>query len=151
MTTPSVVHHTFTLEHDYPLPTVEVYEAWANPRIKVRWFAGNPDDYTMDFRPGGVEQNRGVHDGKRITWESLYRSITPGQRLVYTSTLSEDDVVRSASLTTIEFFPEGKSTRLVLTEAGAYLDGWEQPVWREEGTQDQLEKLARYLTELAPA
>jgi hypothetical protein len=33
-------------------------------------------------------------------------------------------------------------TRLVLTEQGAYLDGREQPAWREQGTADHLEALA---------
>ena len=36
-------------------------------------------------------------------------------------------------------------TRLVLTEQGAYLDGREEPAWREHGTADQLEALAAEL------
>jgi uncharacterized protein YndB with AHSA1/START domain len=149
MTTRRIVHNSFTLDREYPLPPADVFEAWANPRIKVRWFAGNPDNYTMDFRPGGLEQNSAVHDGKLIMWESLYREIVPGQRIAYTSVLSEDDTVATLSLTTIEFIPEGKGTRLILTEAGAYLDGREQPAWREEGTTSQLDKLGHQLAEMA--
>ena len=50
----------------------------------------------------------------------------------------------------MEFAPGGDGgTRLVLTEQGAYLDGREQPAWREQGTADQLEALAGQLkTEL---
>jgi hypothetical protein len=40
---------------------------------------------------------------------------------------------------------EDGGTRLVLTEQGAYLDGHEQPAWREQGTSDQLEALAAQL------
>jgi uncharacterized protein YndB with AHSA1/START domain len=40
---------------------------------------------------------------------------------------------------------EDGGTRLVLTEQGAYLDGQEQPAWREHGTADQLEALAAQL------
>ncbi|HEX3678092.1 MAG TPA: SRPBCC family protein [Galbitalea sp.] len=150
MSTHSVVHNRFTLEREYPLPGAEVFEAWANPRIKARWFAGNSDNYTMDFRPGGLEQNRVVlPDGKRITWESLYREIVPDHRIVYTSVLSEGDTVATVSLTTVEFIHQGKTTRLVLNEAGAYLDGHEQPEWREEGTTSQLEALERHLNDLA--
>ncbi|HEY1831863.1 MAG TPA: SRPBCC domain-containing protein [Acidimicrobiales bacterium] len=150
MTTRSVVHNSFTLEREYPLPPVEVFEAWANPRIKVRWFADNAVGYTMDFRPGGLEQNDAtLPDGKRITWESLYREIVPDHRIVYTSVLSEDGTVATLTLTTVEFVPEGTSTRLVLTEAGAYLDGREQPAWREEGTAGWLDKLGQHLTEKA--
>ena len=42
----------------------------------------------------------------------------------------------------MEFTPGADGgTRLVLTEQGAYLDGREQPAWREHGTADQLEAL----------
>ena len=97
----------------------------AAPEIKVRWFAGNPADYELDFRPGGIERNRAVLDGKRITWEALYREIIPDERIVYTGVLSEDETVATLSLTTVEFAAEGNGTKLVLVEAGAFLDGRE--------------------------
>ena len=42
---------------------------------------------------------------------------------------------------------EDGGTRLVLTEQGAYLDGREEPAWREQGTASQLEALAAELKE----
>jgi hypothetical protein len=46
----------------------------------------------------------------------------------------------------VEFAPGADGgTRLVLTEQGAFLDGHEQPAWREHGTADQLEALAAQL------
>src|SRR5690242_10242932 len=36
-------------------------------------------------------------------------------------------------------------TQLVLTEQGAFLDGKEEPAWRENGTADQLKALATVL------
>ena len=52
----------------------------------------------------------------------------------------------TVSLTTVEFTPaEDGGTRLFLTEQGAYLDGQEQPAWREQGTADQLDALAAEL------
>jgi uncharacterized protein YndB with AHSA1/START domain len=143
----SIVHNTFTLERIYPVPRSEVFRAWADPQIKVRWFVGNPADYEMDFRPGGIERNRVVHDGKQITWESLYREIVIEERIVYTSVLAEDRKVATVSLATVELVPEVDGTRLVLVEAGAYLDGQEQPAWRERGTGDWLDTLGRYLAE----
>jgi uncharacterized protein YndB with AHSA1/START domain len=137
----TVTHATFTLERTYPFSPSEVFAAWADPKVKVRWFAGNAEGYEMDFRVGGIERNSGSHDGKRITWESLYREIVSGERIVYTSVLSEDDTVATVSLATIEFVPEGDGTRVVLVEAGAYLDGREQPAWREEGTGSWLDAL----------
>jgi uncharacterized protein YndB with AHSA1/START domain len=147
----NIVHSTFTLERVYPVPVSQVFRAWADPQIKVRWFAGNPADYELDFRPGGIERNGVVHDGKKITWESLYREIIANERIVYTSVLSEDGTVATASLTTVEFVADVGGTKLVLVEAGAYLDGREQPAWREEGTGEWLDALGRHLKEEPPS
>jgi uncharacterized protein YndB with AHSA1/START domain len=146
----SVTHATFTLERTYPVRPDRVFNAWANAQVKARWFAGNPEDYELDFRPGGIERNRATHEGQQITWESLYREIVTNERIVYTSTLAENDAVATVSLTTVEFVPEGERTRLVLVEAGAYLDGHEQPAWREQGTSDWLDALGKELTGPAP-
>jgi uncharacterized protein YndB with AHSA1/START domain len=81
-----------------------------------------------------------------MTFETFYRDIVPGERIVYTSTLSTETDLWTVSLTTVEFAPGADgSTRLVLTEQGAFLDGHEQPAWREHGTADQLEALATQL------
>jgi uncharacterized protein YndB with AHSA1/START domain len=145
MTDHTVTHATFTLERTYPAPPSRVFEAWATPEVKRRWFAGGDPDYELDFRPGGIERNAGVHDGKRMTWESLYREIVPSERIVYTSVLAEDGEVMTVSLTTVELEASPEGTRLVLVEAGAYLDGREQPAWREDGTGDWLDALGRDL------
>lgn len=46
---------------------------------------------------------------------------------------------------TAEFVATQSGTRPTLTEHGAYLDGHEQPTWREQGTSDQLAALANEL------
>ncbi len=142
----SVSHATFALERTYPVPPERVFDAWADPAVKVRWFAGSPDGYELDFRPGGIERNANLHDGQRITWESLYREIVVPKHIVYTSVLAADGVVATVSLTTVELSAEGEGARLVLVEAGAYLDGHELPEWREQGTGDWLDALVRYLS-----
>jgi hypothetical protein len=65
----------------------------------------------------------------------------PSARIVYSSTLSVGDKVATVSLTTVEISPAGGGSRLVLTEQGTYLDGLEDPRWREHGTSDQLDAL----------
>jgi uncharacterized protein YndB with AHSA1/START domain len=114
--------------------------------IERAWFAGSSDDYELDFRQGGIETNSAVHGGTRITWESLYREILTDERIVYTSVLAEDGHTATVSLTTVEFELDGEGTRLVLTEAGAYLDGRELPEWREEGTGKWLDALGEHFT-----
>jgi len=143
-----VTHATFTLERSYPAPPARVFAAWADPAAKARWFAPGPGaGHQLDFRVGGREVvTGGPEGGPLMTFETLYRDIVPEQRIVYTSTLSAGADLMTVSLTTVEFTPgEGGGTRLVLTEQGAFLDGQEQPAWREQGTSDQLEALAAEL------
>jgi uncharacterized protein YndB with AHSA1/START domain len=143
-----ITHATFSLERSYPAPPAQVFAAWADPAAKARWFAGGPDSgHQLDFRVGGQEVARGGPDGGPVmTFESLYRDIVPGERIVYTSTLSAGDDVMTVSVTTVEFSPAEGGTRLVLTEQGAFLDGREEPAWREHGTAAQLDALAALLT-----
>jgi len=143
-----VTHATFTLERSYPAPPARVFAAWADPAAKARWFTPGPGSgHELDFRVGGREvATGGPEGGPLMTFETLYRDIVPEQRIVYTSTLSAGADLMTVSLTTVEFTPgEGGGTRLVLTEQGAFLDGQEQPAWREQGTADQLEALAAEL------
>jgi uncharacterized protein YndB with AHSA1/START domain len=81
-----------------------------------------------------------------MTFESIYRDIVPQERIVYTSTMSTGDDVMTVSLTTVEFRPADGGTRLVLTEQGTFLDGREEPAWREHGTAEQLDALGAQLT-----
>ncbi len=142
-----VTHATFSLERSYPVPPARVFAAWAEPAAKARWFAPGPDSrHQLDFRVGGSEvAHGGPEDGPVMTFESLYRDIVPGERIVYTSTLSADGDVMAVSVTTVEFSTAEGGTRLVLTEQDACLDGREEPVWREHGTAAQLDVLAAEL------
>jgi uncharacterized protein YndB with AHSA1/START domain len=141
MTNHAVTHATFTVERTYPVPPAKVFSAWAEPESKRRWFAGAAADHQLDFRVGGEEVNHGQHNGAWLTFESLYRDIVPDERIVYTSVLSQDGRPAAVSLTTVELHAAGGSTRLVLTEQGAFLDDLEQPAWREQGTGDWLDAL----------
>ncbi|GAA3452528.1 hypothetical protein [Dactylosporangium matsuzakiense] len=54
-------------------------------------------------------------------------------------------VVATISLTTVEFRPTVLGTALRLTEQAVYLDEHERPEWREHGTAEWLDALAREL------
>jgi uncharacterized protein YndB with AHSA1/START domain len=142
----SVIHATFSVERTYGASRARVFAAWADPAAKARWFAGPDSDHQLDFRVGGREVNHGRVEDARLTFESVYQVIVPGERIVYTSTLSADDVVSTISLTTVELSPADGGTRLVLTEQGTFLDGLEDPKWREQGTHDWLDALGTELT-----
>jgi uncharacterized protein YndB with AHSA1/START domain len=150
MTDRSIAHATFTLERAYPVPPAVVFAAWAEPAKKASWFATPANDHQLDFRVGGVETNRGATpNGQAVSFISRYHDIVPGERIAYSSTLLFGDELSTVSQTTVEFVADGAGTRLRLVEQGAYLDGHEQPSWREQGTGDQLDALGRELSKIA--
>jgi uncharacterized protein YndB with AHSA1/START domain len=142
----TVTHATFTLERVYPAPPQRVFAAWSDPTAKARWFAGGNADHELDFRVGGREIARGTHDNQVMTFESHYQDIVPDERIVFASSLHQGTALATVSVTTVELRPDADGTRLLLTEYGAFLDGHEEPAWREQGTADQLAALAKELS-----
>ena len=150
MTKRSATHATFTLERVYPAAPARVFNAFADPKAKRKWFAGPPDwdqgKVEMDFRVGGRETNEGgPKGGPWSTFVAIYHDIVPNERILYTYEMTLDGKRISVSVATIEFRPEGNGTRLVLTEQGAYLDGWDKPDQREAGTRGLLDALGASL------
>ena len=146
MSTRSVIHSTFRLERTYGAPPARVFTAWSDRTAKARWFGAPDGEYELDFRVGGRELNVARLADRVMTFESWYRDIVADERIVYTSTLSADATLATVSLTTVEFSATGEGeTRLVLTEQGTFLDGHEQPEWREHGTGDWLNALGDHL------
>jgi uncharacterized protein YndB with AHSA1/START domain len=141
MTDRSVITSTFTLERDYPVPPATAFAAWADPATKREWFAPTADHYELDFRIGGREANR----SEALTFTSTYHDIVPDERIVYSSALANNDRPVTVSLTTVQFFPNGEATRLLLIEQDSFLDGHEEPAWREQGTANWLDALAAAL------
>jgi uncharacterized protein YndB with AHSA1/START domain len=143
MTDRTVIHDTFTIERDYPVPLNHTWSAWADPAIKGRWFASAAgQEHELDFRAGGLEITRGTApDGTAMVFESTYRDIVAPQRIVYTSTLSGDDELLTVSLTTVLFTAAGDATHLTLVEQATFLDGHEKPEWRSHGTGAWLDAL----------
>lgn len=133
---------TFTLERTYPAPPAQVFAAWSDPKAKARWFVTAGGEHELDFRVGGVETTSGgLEGGPRMTFESRYSDIVEDERIVYSSTLSADGTVATVSITTVELSADGEGTRLVLVEQATFLDGREEPSWREQGTGDWLDAL----------
>lgn len=139
----AVTHATFTLERTYPVDTDRVFAAWSEPAAKARWFAGPDARHQLDFTVGGREVTRAQHEGADMVFDTTYRDIVPNERIVYTSTLASDGHLSTVSLTTVELRAVDGGTTLTLTEQGTYLDGLEQPSWREAGTGQQLDSLGR--------
>jgi uncharacterized protein YndB with AHSA1/START domain len=147
MTRRSAAHETFVIQRSYDASVAQVFEAWAEPELKARWFAGSVEalgaGYDLDFRVGGREVNRGGPPGGPVyTYESRFHDIVPERRIVYTYEMYADQARISVSVATVEFRSVGATTHLVLTEQGVFLDNRDTAAQREEGTRSLLESLA---------
>ena len=146
----SVTHATFTIERTYDASPTRVFRAFADPTIKKRWFAGpegwEEEQSEMDFRVGGRETSRGGPKGGPVhIFESRYQDIVPNERIIFAYDMHVDDKRISVSLATVELEPKGAGTRLVFTEQGAFLDGYDDAGSREHGTRELLDALGTVL------
>jgi uncharacterized protein YndB with AHSA1/START domain len=142
----SVEHATFVVERRYEASPERAFAAWADQEAKARWFVDSDANLELDFRVGGRESSRGTApDGSTYTYEAIYQDIVPAQRIVYTYDMLLDGIRISVSVATAEFKPERDGTRLVFTEQGAFLDGYEMPGRREQGMGSLLDSLGQWL------
>lgn len=151
MTERSVTHAIFTLERTYPHAVTRVFDAFATKAGKDRWFAHpsagwTPLETAFDFREGGEERAMGRWgDGTVSDFQARYLDILPGERIVYVYEMRINGTKISASLATLEFKAAEGGTRLVLTEQGAFLDGYDDAGSRERGTIELMEAMGRSL------
>ena len=142
----SVEHATFVVERTYEASPERAFAAWADQEAKARWFVDSDAYLELDFRVGGRESSRGTApDGNAYTYEAIYQDIVPAQRIVSTYEMLVDGIRISVSLATAEFEPERDGTRLIFTEQGAFLDGYEMPARREQGMGSLLDSLGQWL------
>jgi uncharacterized protein YndB with AHSA1/START domain len=150
MTERNVVHATFCIQRVYPAAPARVFAAWATPEAKARWFDGPEGteiyERSMDFRSGGAERLWGKHPGGKVSdFQARYFEVIPAERIIYGYDMYVDELKLSVSLATIEFKAEGSGTRLIMTEQGAFLDGYDDAGSREHGTGWLLDKLGQVL------
>jgi uncharacterized protein YndB with AHSA1/START domain len=147
----SVAHATFHLERSYDAPVARVWKALTDEAAKQKWFGGTPGSWEllerhMDVRVGGREWLKGRWEGGMVsTFEAIYHDVIPNQRLVYSYEMHLDDKKISVSLATLQLkAAEGKTT-LMVTEQGAFLDGYDDAGSREHGTGHLLDALGESL------
>ena len=147
----SVIHATFHLERTYDAPAARVWRALTDETAKANWFSGTPGRWEllerhMDVRVGGSERVRGRWEGGVVsTFDATYHDVIANQRLVYSYVMHLDDKKISASLATMQLKAEGSKTTLMVTEQGAFLDGYDDAGSREHGTGFLLDALGASL------
>jgi uncharacterized protein YndB with AHSA1/START domain len=149
----SVVHASFHLERTYDAPVARVWRALTDEGAKTQWFAGTPGRWKllerhMDVRVGGTERLKGRWEGGVVsTFDATYHDVIANERLVYSYVMHLDDKKISVSLATMELQADGSRTRLMVTEQGAFLDGYDDAGSREHGTGFLLDALGASLRE----
>lgn len=150
MTERSITHGSFSLERTYNAPRSRVYAAFATLEGKQAWFEGG-GDYTLlerqfDFREGGRERAAGRWPNGTVSqFDATYFDIVPEERIVYAYEMRLDGVKISVSLATIEFKPAGQGTKLIVSETGAFLDGYDDNGSREHGTNFLMDRMGASL------
>jgi uncharacterized protein YndB with AHSA1/START domain len=147
----SVVHATFHLERSYDAPVALVWKALTDEAAKQKWFGGADGSWElierrMDVRVGGSERVRGRWEGGVVsTFDATYHDVIPNERLVYSYEMHLDDKKISVSLATLQLKGKGGKTTLMVTEQGAFLDGYDDAGSREHGTGHLLDALGASL------
>jgi uncharacterized protein YndB with AHSA1/START domain len=148
--TRSTTHATFVIERDFKAAPAKVFDAFANPQSKAKWFGGPEEweksNHKLDFRVGGKESVSGGPPGGVVhSYNAEYWDIVPNERIVSSYEMHMDKRRISVSLASMEFRPNGSGTTFVLTEQGIFLDGYDDAGERERGTRELLEQLETYL------
>lgn len=135
---------TLLLEERFTAPPAEVFGVWVDPAAVRHWFVhGAPVHWAgmpaMDARPGGHYAWSVIGDEKDtdvFAFQGVYREVEPPRRLTLTwgwqcLPIAGVDGPGDTEVS-VEFFPEGGSTRMVLTQRGlpgaaareAHRKGW---------------------------
>jgi len=147
----SVVHASFTITRKWNAPPSRVFAAFADQAKKDKWFGGGggwePVSRSFDFRVGGQENASGrwKESGVVSHFNAVYQDIVPDERIIYSYVMHLDERKVSVSQQCIEITPDGEGSKLVLTEYGDYLDGYDDAGSREHGTNFLMDALGKSL------
>jgi uncharacterized protein YndB with AHSA1/START domain len=147
----SVTHGSFTIVRHWRHAPARVFDAFASEEAKAKWFAGPPGwqllEKSFDFREGGYERLKGRHGNGSVTcFDCIYRDIVAPSakdtgRIIYSYAMDMDGKKISVSQATIQIEPEDGGTKLILTEYGDFLDGYDDAGSRERGTNLLMDQL----------
>jgi uncharacterized protein YndB with AHSA1/START domain len=145
-------HGTFTVKRTYDASSARVFQAFADKEAKAKWFSGpqgvEEAGSKFDFRVDGQEIVFGRHANDiRTAFYAVYQDIVPDERIIYTYRMTLNGTPISASLATIEITPCSDGTQVTWTEYGVYLDGFDNPAVREEGTGWLMDKIGASLND----
>ena len=150
MTAIATDHGTVGVEQILNVPVARAYGAFADPDERVRWSA--PSDSAVfiydatNFSVGGLDLARcGAKEDPRYRVEARYVDIVAERRVVWTETIRELDKPLATNITTLEFIPEGRHTRLKVTVQVTSFVGAGMITNTKAGYEGSLANMARHL------
>jgi uncharacterized protein YndB with AHSA1/START domain len=150
MGTESILHATLVFERTISTTPDRVFAAYADPVERIKW--GAPSDKTAlvydkaDFRDGGEDTFRcGPRSNPNIHGVTRYLDIVPDQTIVSSETIAMDGRRLCVSLSTLELKPDGDQTKLKSTVQLVSFVGQDMVRGHENGTNDSLDNLVKYL------
>ena len=143
----ALAHGTMVMERTYYASPTRVFNAWGDIDARVRWSAPTPADKIVyeaqDFREGGLDISHCGRDGDLdYTARVTYLSIEANSLIVFTETVSYRGERKSHAQISVELFPAGAGTRLLLTMQIASFDGQAMIAGYDEGWTAALDNLA---------
>jgi uncharacterized protein YndB with AHSA1/START domain len=152
----NVTHGSFTLTRHWPHAPAKVFAAFADQQKKDKWFARSEGleivSRSFDFRTGGHEtvSGRWLKTGVVSHFNGTYLDIVPPSggeagRIITSYVMHLDDRKISVSQQCVEIASDAEGTKLVLTEYGDYLDGYDDAGSREHGTNWLMDMLGTSL------
>lgn len=144
---PPVNHDTIVFERSYDAPPARVFEAFARPEARMRWGVPSANVELVydqaDFRVGGLDIGRCGPRGNLVyRIETRYSDIIPERRIIYNEVVFQDDSRLCFGLITVELQPQGKGTRLTLTDQVAAFGGAGMIAGHKAGHAGALDNLA---------
>jgi len=143
------LYQTLLFERTVSASCEQVFNAYADLSQRTAW--GAPSDKTAfiydeaDFREGGQDRFRcGPKPSPNIHGVTRYLEITPNRRIVSSETITVDGKCLCASLTTLEFAPDGDRTKLTHTTQLASFIGEDMVRGHTQGTNASLDNLVQY-------
>lgn len=123
------LHGSFVLAVDFTVPRARVFQGFADPGLRRRWFRlpgpSATAEHALDFRVGGGETSRNVFVSgdlrEHLANRSHFLDIVPDTRIVYAYTAEVDAVRTWTSLVTVELADTPTGSRLTWTEQYAWL------------------------------